>query len=470
MLKALSAAVVSALVAATSMTFVSTQSPDWTAVNDEALGHFQALVRMDTSNPPGRETRVAAYLKRVLEAEGIAVTLAAQDPERANIIARLKGNGSKRPLLIMGHSDVVQVDPAKWRFPPFSAARDGGFIYGRGTLDDKSNLTAALMTMVLLKRSKAPLDRDVIFVAEAGEEASTGPGIEYLITNHWSELDAEFCIAEGGGVRRANGKTSVAAIETTEKMPRGAELIARGPAGHGSRPLRANAVVHVAKAVAAIATWQPPMRLNETTRVYFQMLAASSDAATAAQYRALLDPARADAALDFLAQHEPSHYSMVHTSISPTILQAGYQVNIIPSEARATLDIRALPDEQMPAFFERLRQVIDDPAIEIVQSTKNQRPAAPPSRIDSPAYRAIEAAYRRAYGVPTLPFMSTGATDMAFLRARGMQCYGVGPMTDEEDAAKGFGPHSDQERILEEAFNRHVRFFFDAVTAIAATQ
>jgi len=453
----------------TAVTSVSTQtSADWPAATSEALRHFQALVQLDTSNPPGHESRVADYLKRVLEGEGIPVTLAAQEPDRANVLARLKGNGSKRPLLIMGHSDVVMVDAAKWTVPPFSATRRDGYIYGRGTLDDKSNLTAALMTMVMLKRTGVALDRDVIFVSEVGEEASTGPGIEYLVANRWSELDAEFCIAEGGGVRRLAGRPAVAAIETTEKRPLGVELVARGPAGHGSRPTRANAVVHLARAVAALAAWQAPMRLNDTTRAYFQMLAAASDPQSAAAYKGLFDPSRVDASLEWLATNDPGNYSMVHTSISPTILQAGYQVNVIPSEARATIDIRTLPDEDVPAFFETLRRVIDDPTIEIVPTNKNLRPPAAPSRLDTPAYRAIEAAYRSNYGVPTLPYMLTGATDMAFLRARGMQCYGVGPMVDEEDAAKGFGPHGDQERILEEAFTRHVRFFFDAVRSIAA--
>src|SRR5580658_9307008 len=178
------------------------QSPDGTSVNDEAMRHFQALVRIDSTDPPGNETKVVEYVKKVLEAEGIPATLVAQDPARANLIAGLKGNGSKKPLLIMGHSDTVRVDPPKWIFPPFSATRQGGYVYGRGTLDDKSDLMAALMTMLILKRSTVPLDRDVIFVSEAGEEASTGPGIEYLVNEHWNEIDAETCLAESGGVRR----------------------------------------------------------------------------------------------------------------------------------------------------------------------------------------------------------------------------------------------------------------------------
>jgi len=444
------------------------QTPDWSKVNEETLRHFQALIRIDSTDPPGNETRVAEYVKQALEAEGIPVVLAAKDPARANVIARLKGNGSKRPLLIMGHSDTVQVDASKWMFPPFSATRDGGFIYGRGSLDDKSDLIADLMTMILLKRSNVPLDRDVIFVSEPGEEASTGPGIEYLVNEHWNDINAEYCLAESGGVRRRNGQAIYATVETTEKQPRGARLVSHGPAGHGSRPLRTNALVHLAQAVATIAAWEPPTRFNDTTRTYFEKLSLVVDPESAAHYRDLFDPAKAAAAREYLAEREPGVYSMLHTSISPNIIRGGYQVNVIPSEAEATLDIRALPDEDINAFYDQMRQVIHDPSIELIPDSRNQRPGARPSRLDSDAYRAIEAAYKKIYAVTTVPTMSTGATDMAFLRAKGMDCYGVGAMVDEEDAAKGFGAHSDQERILEEAIYKHVQFFWDAVTAIAA--
>jgi len=446
---------------------LSAQTPDWQKINPETLRNFQALVQIDSSDPPGNETRVAGYVRKVLEAEGIPVTLVAKDPARANVIARLKGNGSKRPLLIMGHSDVVQVDPAKWKFPPFSAARDGGYVYGRGTLDDKSDMIADLMTMVLLKRLNVPLDRDVIFVSEAGEEASTGPGIEYLIGDHWKEIDAEYALAEGGGVRRRGGKSIFATVETTEKQPKGAILRATGPAGHGSRPLRTNAVVHLARAVETIAAWEPPTRFNDTTRTYFEKLTSVSDPVSAQHYRDLFDPAKSAAAREYLAENEPTLYSMLHTSISPNIFKAGYQVNVIPSEAEATLDIRALPDENIELFYEMMRKVINDPAVQLIPDTRNARPGAQPSRLDSDAYRAIEASYKKIYGVITMPQMSTGATDMAFLRAKGVECYGVGAMVDEEDGAKGFGPHSDQERVLEDAIYRHVQFMWDVVNSIA---
>ena len=449
---------------------LAAQTPDWSKVNEEAMRHFQALVRIDSTDPPGNETRVAEYVKKVLDADGIPAMIVAKDPARANVIARLKGNGSKKPLLIMGHSDTVRVDASKWTFPPFSATRDGGYVYGRGTLDDKSDLMAALTTMLLLKRSKLPLDRDVIFVSEVGEEAATGPGIEYLVNEHWNDIEAEICLAESGGVRVRNGQPRYALVETTEKQPKGVKLTAKGPAGHGSRPLRTNAVVHLAQAVEKIAAWDPPMRFNDTTRYYFEKIASVSSPEEAARFKGLFDPQKAPAIREYLAEHDPISYSMLHTSISPNIIQGGYQINVIPSEAEATLDVRALPDENIPAFYDMMRKVINDPAVELAPDKRNERPGSAPSRIDNDAYHAIEAAYRKVYGVMTIPLMSTGATDMAFLRAKGVQSYGVGAMVDEEDAPKGFGPHSDQERILEQAVYKHVQFFWEAVTSLAASK
>ena len=433
------------------------------------MRHFDALVRIDSTDPPGNETRVVDYVKKVFDAEAIPYIVVAKDPARANIIARLKGNGSKRPLLIVGHSDTVKVDPAKWIYPPFSAEHHDGYIYGRGTRDDKSDLVAAMMTMLLLKRSHLPLDRDVIFLSEAGEEAATGPGIEYVVNEHWKDIDAEICLAEAGLVIRRGGQVQYATIETTEKQPMPVRLTVKGPAGHGSRPLKNNAILHLSRAVDKVASWDPPMRFNDTTRTYFEKLANLSSPDDAARYKGLFDPAKAPAVREYLADNAPMLYSMLHTSISPDILQAGYQVNVIPSSAEATLDIRALPDENMDAFYDMMRKVINDPTVEIVPITVNQRPAAAPSRIDTDAYRALEKAIAKVYSVPTLPMMQTGATDMAYLRAKGMQCYGVGAMEDEEDAAKGFGAHSDQERILEEAIytNTCASSAREAVTGIA---
>ena len=433
------------------------------------MRHYLALLRLDTSNPPGNETLAATYLKDVFDKEGIPAQIVGSDPKRGNVIARLKGNGRKKPLLIMGHTDVVTVDPAKWKFPAFSATRDGGYVYGRGAVDDKDNLTAALMTMLMLKRNNVPLDRDVIFVAEAGEEGSTGVGIDDLVRNHLPDIESEYCLAEGGGVTRKSGSVAFATVQTLEKIPRRIELVAGGVAGHGSVPLKTNPVVHIAGAVARVGEWRPPIRLNETTAAYFKRLAEISPPDVAKHYRDILssDPAIQKAADDWLFENEPRHSSMLRTSASPNIVNGGYRFNVIPSQATATVDVRLLPDENQDAFLEEVKKIVNDPSVEVRYPAAATRGAGAEARLDSEAFKAIEAAIKRIYDTVTVPTMSTGATDMAQLRAKGVQCFGIGPATDFEDAAKGFGAHSDQERLLETELHRFVRFNWEIVTSLA---
>jgi acetylornithine deacetylase/succinyl-diaminopimelate desuccinylase-like protein len=433
------------------------------------MRHYQAVLRLDTTNPPGNERRAVDYLKQVLDQAGVPNQIFALDANRPNIVARLKGTGKKRPLLIMGHTDTVTVDAAKWKHSPFSATREGGYVYGRGTVDDKDNLAAALMTMVLLKRQAAPLDRDVIFLAESGEEGNSNFGIQFMVAQHYAEIDAEYCLAEGGGVTRIGGAPKFATVQATEKIPRGIELVAKGISGHGSVPLPSNAVVHLAAAVARVGEWRPDVRLNETTGTYFRRLASIAPAETAARYRDVLsaDPKVRAAADDWLFEHEPQHSSMLRTSVSPNIFEGGYRFNVIPSEARATLDVRMLPDEDPAAFLEQVKKIVNDPNIEARFPSQNTRPAGIAARIDSEPFKVIEAVNSRIYNVPTLPTMSTFATDMAQLRAKGVQCYGIGPAVDLEDGPKGFGMHSDQERLLEAELYRFMRFNYEIVLALA---
>src|SRR5262249_19006382 len=201
--------------------------------------------------------------------EGIPTKTFGLDPNRANLVARIKGNGTKRPLLILAHTDVVPVQAEKWPVDPFGAVMKDGYIWGRGTIDDKDKLVTMLMMMLLIKRSGAPLDRDLIFLAESGEEAdTTGVGINFMVNQHFDEIDAEFAITEGGTARLENGRVTVVQVGTTEKVPRRARLVANGTSGHGSVPRLDNAVVHLAAAVAKVGAWETPMHLNETTRAY----------------------------------------------------------------------------------------------------------------------------------------------------------------------------------------------------------
>jgi acetylornithine deacetylase/succinyl-diaminopimelate desuccinylase-like protein len=460
--------------AAVAVTALSAQSrpaaPDWSAVEPEALGHYQALIRFDTS---ATERLEAEYIKRVLGDAGIPAQVLAKDPERPNVVARLKGSGRKRPLLLLGHLDTVTVDASKWKFPPFSATRDGGFVYGRGAIDDKDNLAAALTTLLLLKRQNVALDRDVILLAESGEEGASNLGIGFMMAEHFPLIDAEFCIAEGGDTIREGGQVRYAAVQVIEKIVRGLELTATGISGHGSVPLTTNAIGRLGKAVGTFLSWQPDVKIDETTGRYFRRLAAIAPPEKAPYYRDLVspDPKVAAAAADWLFKNEPRHASMARTSVSPTIIDGGYRSNVIPSEATARLDVRMVPGEDPEALLAQIARAIGDPSIAVrFAGGGGTRPAIPPTRLDAELFTTVEAAVQAVYKVPTLPSMSTYATDMWPLRAKGVQCVGIGAGVDLEDQSAGFGMHADQERLLESEFQRFVRLNWEIVTALAAAR
>jgi acetylornithine deacetylase/succinyl-diaminopimelate desuccinylase-like protein len=440
--------------------------PDWSLLRSEILGRYRALVQIDST--AGHETLVVDYLRKALEGEGIATKTLALDPKRANLVARIKGNGTKRPLLILAHTDVVGVQREKWPVDPFGAVVKDGYVWGRGSKDDKPVLVANLVSMLLLKRLGVPLDRDVIFLAESGEEADlAGVGINYVVREHFADIDAEFAMTEGGGATIDGSRVTRVSLGTAEKLPARARLVASGTAGHGSVPRLDNAVVHLAAAVDRVGRWETPMRLNDTTRTYFEKLAAISPPDRSAAYKALLDPEKAAGAQKFLREHSPAEYSMLRTSVVPTLLKAGVGANVIPSEAEATLDIRALPGEDIRKFYADMEKVIGDPAVKIIPIPQT-RPPSPASRIDTEMYRVMERVAATIYpGATVLPAMSTGASDQAQLRAKGIQSYGIGPAVTESDAIN-YPSHGDVERLAESSLYPFVQYVWTVVTEIAA--
>jgi acetylornithine deacetylase/succinyl-diaminopimelate desuccinylase-like protein len=446
-----------------------TQQPDFIKAREEAIRVLQDLIRIDTSNPPGNETRAAAYLKTIFDKEGIPAEIFALDPARGNLVARIKGNGSARPILLMGHLDVVGVERELWTTDPFGATIKDGYLYGRGVFDDKSNVVAALQVMLMLHRAKVPLARDIIFLAEAGEESTTSVGIDFMVRQHWDKIEAEFAINEGGWVLEENGKIRYVAVTTTEKVPNTTRLIARGSSGHGSMPRADNAIVRLAAAVAKLGEYQPPMRLNDTTRAFFKRLAAISPPAEAMLYANVEDPVAGKIVEETFRKTNVMLNSTLRTSISPNMFNSGFRSNVIPAVAEATLDIRALPGEDMTEFYATLRRVINDPAIEVVPpAPETLRPAAPPSRLDSALFQSIEKAQAAVFpGVVTLPVMFTAATDSAQLRAKGVQAYGLGSVLSEEDRAR---MHGNDERLSVEGIGKFIELMYRAVAGVAVAK
>jgi acetylornithine deacetylase/succinyl-diaminopimelate desuccinylase-like protein len=317
---------------------------------------------------------------------------------------------------------------------------------------------------------KIPLDRDVIFLGEAGEEGGANVGIGFMVNQHWSEIECEYALTEGGAMTARDGKVRTVEIATTEKVPRGVRLVAHGQSGHGSRPRLDNPLVHLSEAVAKVAENQPPMRLSDTTRAYFERLATISTPEEAFRYNHLTDPAHTEEIQRYFAEHELTHYSILRTSVVPTILKAGFRSNVIPSEAEATLDIRALPDEDVNKLYEFLRKTINDPSVEIVANRAGGRQPGLPSRIDNEMFHSFEATQKLMYpGAVTLPSMLTGATDNAQLRAKGVQAYGFGPIVNEEDGTVG-SAHTDDERLKEASLYGEVQFLWRSVVPVVAAK
>src|SRR5579859_5094308 len=443
----------------------SQATPDFTAAQSEAVKFLSDLVKIDTSNPPGNETRAAEYMKSVLASNGIQAQIYESVPGRGNLVARLKGSGKKKPLLLMGHLDVVGVERDKWTFDPFGGTIRDGYLYGRGAIDDKSMDAANLEVFLLLHRLKVPLDRDVILLAEAGEEGTSQFGIDFMVAQQWDEIACEYALNEGGDIVEENGKVQYVAVSTTQKVPRGFTLVAHGTSGHGSAPRVDNSIAHLAAAVDKAARWEAPMRLNETTRRFFQQMAKISPPEKAQLYEHIEDPA----AQQKLHEIEPGYYSMLRTSLVPTIIKGGFRSNVIPAEAEARFDVRALPDENMTALKAALTRLFNDPAITIVDAeNSNQRPATPPSGLDTDGFHALEHAQQRVFpGVPTIPIMQVGATDSAQLRARGVQAYDVGTVMDANDLKR---IHGNDERLQIAGFGKFVQFLYAATVEIAGAK
>jgi len=435
-------------------------------LEDSAFRYYTELLKLDTSNPPGNETRVARYLKEVCEREGIAGELLGGQAERLNFVARLKGSGEGRPLLLMAHSDVVPVERARWTVEPFAAVVKDGYIWGRGAQDTKALLAAELAVFLELKRSGVRLKRDVIFLSESDEEAGS-TGVQWLIANAWDKIDAEFAVNEGGFAQLTAEKKIVFNIQTAEKIPTRVKLVARGTAGHGSVPRVDNPVLHLAQALVKLSTAEQPIQLNATTREYFRAIAKLPEyGKLAAAIRQLENPRRANEARREIAPKFPMLAAMLATSVSATMLEAGVKVNIIPTVAEGTIVVRRLPTETREEVLARFAKIINDPAVEVVKlaGSEQEMPATEPSSRTSALYRAMEEVLGKEPDArAVLPTMSLGATDGSYLRAKGMGVYGVPVFATPTEERRA---HGNDERMAVESFRRGVKLLQEVVRRV----
>jgi acetylornithine deacetylase/succinyl-diaminopimelate desuccinylase-like protein len=442
---------------------------DWPSLEDEAVQVLTRYLQLDTSNPPGNERAAAEFFADLFERDGIDSQVFESTPGRANIVARISGDGSRPAVVLMHHMDVVPADAAYWHARPFGGELRDGALWGRGAVDDKGMGAASAIALLALAREHARLAGDVIFLGVADEEAGGALGAGFMTEQHFDLFaNAGVVLNEGGYIATdaKSGSVRYYAVETAQKVPLWLRLTATGSPGHGSLPRPDSAPNRLLAALARIQTWSPPVHVvPELQRFYADTALLDEDGAHRERLRdlrlALSDP---KFAAEFTAN--PRQNAQVRNTISLTVLAAGGKTNVIPPEAHAELDVRLLPDQDPEAFLAELARVIADDQIKI-ETLLSFPPASSPR--DHELFRALEeiAARHHPGAVISTP-LATGFTDCHYFRARGVPCYGFLPFElSDRDASL---VHGNDERIGVANLKSGTRLLYELVARLAGAQ
>jgi acetylornithine deacetylase/succinyl-diaminopimelate desuccinylase-like protein len=440
---------------------------DWQGVRDEATEILRNYIQINTTNPPGNEMEAARYLEGILRKEGIDTKIYEPAPHRANLMAVVAGETGGNSLILLNHMDVVPVEEDKWDIDPFGGIVKDGYIYGRGTIDMKGKGVAELITMLLLKRHKIPLQRDVIFLATADEETGGRWGVKWMLEREERLKEAACVLNEGGCILvRENGALDHYEIATAQKVVAQFTVKATGKTGHGSMPHGDSANVKLIRALNRLVEWETPFVVIPLVKQYFANLSTVKPPEEAEGYqdieKALHDPSFAEA---FTTNTQ--YNAMVRNTLTPTILKAGQKVNVIPSMAQAAFDCRILPGTSSMDFFAQLQKVIRDEEIVIAPMPEFESNPVPPSPLDNELYQAIErVAQRKDPGCMLTPFLITGATDSRFFREIGVPCYDFSPFRLRQEELKLV--HGHNERISIENLGFASEVIFEIVHEVAA--
>lgn len=432
---------------------------DWTKARAEAVQLLQELIRIDTTNPPGNERTAALHLQKLLESEGIETQVLDVAPGRANLYARIKGDGSRRPLILLSHTDVVLAEPQRWTVPPFSGELRDGFVYGRGAIDMKGTATVHATLMRLIKRLNIPLKRDLILLAVADEEAG-GTGAN-LFVEKYPELirNAEFLLNEGDVVYVKDGKVQQYGVDVMEKAALWLRIIAKGPTGHGSIPLTNSSVDRLLRALERLRRWETPIQVSPAVAESYRMRAKQQTDPVLRNAYSNLERALKNPALRKKLLTDSTLNAEVRNTFTITGLQGSDKVNVIPGQAWAQIDARLLPGETPAGFIATLRRVLNDPELEIETLEASTPTASSPDTALMNAIRKVAA--RRDPGVPVIPTMLTSSTDSRTFRTLGITAYGFEPFKlDDEELNRS---HGDDERVSVENLGFALQFLYEVI-------
>ena len=434
--------------------------------SDMAVDWVRQYLRIDTTNPPGNELRSARFFKKVLDQEGIENQVFEYQPGRADLWAVLPhtSQSGKRPIILLNHMDVVTSDASHWRVPPFSGEIVNGSIYGRGAQDMKDEGLAQLVVMVMLKREKVALDRDVIFLAVSDEEAG-GTGSDWFIANKRDLLrNAEFLINEGGDNLLENGKVRYVGVDVGEKTTFWLHITAHGKPGHGSRPNPDSAPNRLIEALERVIHYQTPMRVLPVVDEFFKDMAPYEPPDRARIFGDIGKAIQEKNVREEITRDETINY-LLRDTITLTMLGGSQQTNVIPPEAWANIDVRLLPGADPKAFLESIRQVVNDPNVTVEPESTEFR-VANYSPTDTQLYKAIRAVTSGYFpGTPVVPNITSGYTENQRYRPLGINAYGFTPYTATEE--EGDTEHGNDERVRVEEVRRAPKILYDVVTTVA---
>jgi len=427
------------------------------------------LIRVNTSNPPGNEGSVAELLAPRFKALGFETEIIpTPEPGKAHLIARLRGNGSKRPILLAAHSDVVGVEREKWTVDPFAGVIKDGVVMGRGAIDFKGGIAVFARAAMMLAERNVALDRDVIVLVEADEEGGRY-NTSWLAQSHWPAIDCEFALNEGGWIITGDsGKVRYVSISTADKSSATLVVTATGTSTHSSMPLKDNAIFALSRAMTRIAEFETPVALIPSTRQFFSALGKTSPPPLAAAFSDLLgtDAVRVHAA-DLRISTDPLLHAIMRTTISPVLMNAGFRSNVIPGSASATLNVRMIPGADPEALAADLQRIAAEPGVTIRAANAGARRVTQESSDTTELYAALVRAARTQFpGAEVTPYLFQAGTDAAAWRTRGVPVYGIYPYPISPDELTRM--HGNDERVSVASLRQGTEMIFRTLMAVAA--
>lgn len=436
------------------------------------------VIRVNTSNPPGSTTPLDELLAAKLKPLGFEITIV-PTPEagKSHMFARLKGDGTAKPLLLASHGDVVGVEREKWSLDPFAGVLKEGYVYGRGAIDFKGGIAVFTEAVMRLARNKVPLKRDVILLIEADEEGAQY-NTSWLAESNWDKMDCEFALNEGGWImKRPDGKVRYVSISTADKSGISLLVTAHGTSTHSSMPRNDQAIFRLAKALAKLADYDTKPELTPSTREFFLTLAKTSEPPMSTYFNNLVNSK--DPALVAQADQEISKDTLLHAimrnTIAPVLMQAGFRGNVIPGSAECTINFRTIPGTTPEDLIAEMKKVIGDPNVDVAQPPVNPSTArllrsvrnVKPSPTDSPLYQALVRSSNKVWpGVPVTQYLFQAGTDAFAWRSRGVPVYGVYPYPISNDDLSRM--HGNDERVPVDSLEQGTDYIYQALLEVAA--